>query len=274
MILMNGIPVHFTTFPNGETKVDGSQIAGLLRSVGNLRVDLTLKFEDDGDLIKLLFVKEFMDELGLSASLLITYMPYSRMDRQEGNSVFTLKSVARFINQMKFDSVTIIEPHSDVTPALVDRSRILYPTLTLLKKVLKLIEFDPNKDYIYFPDAGAAKRYGKGKELKGFKQLVGHKSRDFETGKLEKLEIVGDVDRKDYKVLIIDDLCSFGGTFSWGSEKLREKGAFEVYLLVTHCEESIYQKGLLDSGLIQKVFTTNTMLNESKHKNLEIIHHF
>ncbi|WCF11706.1 ribose-phosphate pyrophosphokinase (plasmid) [Paenibacillus thiaminolyticus] len=267
MITLNGEVLSFSTFPNGETKVDGHQILSFIRE--KEEVTLTLKYESDGDLLKLLFVKDFLDNHVNRVSLEIMYMPYSRMDRAENTTdVFTLKSVARFINQMDFTSVLIIEPHSDVTPALIDRSRVTYPTLSFLETVLDAIRFDKDRDYIYFPDAGAAKRYGKGKEIKKIMQLVGHKSRNWETGELDKLDVVGDIQKDGFKVLIIDDLCSYGGTFRWGAAKLREKGASEVYLLVTHCENSIYEKGLLHSGLITEVFTTNTIMEKSNHEKL------
>lgn len=263
MISLNGTMLNFTSFPNGETKVDGEQILRLVRPTEENKV--VFKYENDSDLLKLFFVKRFLDDCKAKATLLITYMPYSRMDRKEGDSVFTLKYIASFINDLAFESVTVIEPHSDVTPALIDRCISEFPTFKLLEKVMEFVNFDKEKDYLFFPDAGAQKRYGK---VKGVKQLVGYKERDFQTGHINQLQVVGDVAEPGFKVIIVDDLCSKGGTFMLSGSKLREVGTSEVYLLVTHCEKTIYQGGLLTTDVVDQIFTTNTILDFNDHPKL------
>ncbi|MEK0312281.1 ribose-phosphate pyrophosphokinase [Cohnella sp. 56] len=257
MIRLNGETLVFEAYPNGETRVDGEQILALTEAGAVHRIGF--KYETDADLIKLMFVKCFLDERQPGpAALDICYMPYSRMDRTEGASAFTLKYTARMINAMNFDQVTVVEPHSDVTLALLDRSRAVYPTLELLGRVTAETGFDPSADYLFFPDAGAHKRYGR---VEGFRQLVGRKERDFRTGRIQKLDIAGGVDRQGFKAVIVDDLCSYGGTFLLGAERLRELGAAHIYLLVTHCENAIHQGKLPASGLIDRVYTTDTILD-------------
>lgn len=263
MIRLNGEKLAFKTFPNGETLVNGEQILSLAKDENIL----FFKYENDGDLIKLLFVKSFLDDHRHKASLVIGYMPYSRMDRVEGDSVFTLKYASRLINGMNFETVTVIEPHSDVSLALLDRSRAKYATLELLDEALRHAGFDPERDYLFFPDAGAQKRYGK---VKGYKQLVGYKARDFRTGRIQKLDIVGDAARPGFKVMIVDDLCSYGGTFLMSAERLRELGASAVYLLVGHCENSIFQGKIPESGAIDRVYTTDTILEAEESDRIRI----
>lgn len=267
MIGLNGTTLEFATFPNGETRVNGEQILRLADSAnGANKADnarISFKYENDGDLVKLLFVKSFLDERRIPASLIVYYMPYSRMDRVEGDSVFTLKYVAGFINAMNFIEVTLVEPHSDVSLALIDRSRAKYPTIELLERVIRDTGFRPEADYLFFPDAGAQKRYAK---LKGFRQLVGFKARDFRTGRIERLDVIGGGEAgvgNGFKAIIVDDLCSYGGTFMLSAEKLRELGAAEVYLLVGHCEPSIFQGQIPHSDFINRVYTTNSLLDDS-----------
>ncbi|QGQ95640.1 ribose-phosphate pyrophosphokinase [Paenibacillus psychroresistens] len=263
MILLNGTKLVFKLFPNGETLVDGDQILALAADFNKV----AFKYENDSDLIKLMFIKNYLDDRNLKAALIIYYMPYSRMDRVEGSSVFTLKYVANFINSLSFEKVTLIEPHSDVSLALINKSTAKYPSIELLIRVIAETGFNIEQDYLFFPDAGAQKRYSK---VKGYKQLVGFKVRDFQTGEIKKLDIVGHVDHKNFKVIIVDDLCSYGGTFMMSAEKLKEAGADKVYLLVGHCEKSIYKGKILETDLIDQVFTTNTMLEESEHKKIHI----
>lgn len=257
MIKVNGQVVKFDTFPNGETKLIEDTIKVELNNT------VTFKYENDGELIRLMFVKKYLDKLtGGFSELLITYMPYSRMDRSENGSAFTLKYVSEFVNGLRFSKVTIAEPHSDVTPALVDMVESYNITSDLFQKVKGEIRFDKENDYLFFPDQGAAKRYG---TLKGYKHLSGYKNRDFQTGEIKSLEVVGEVekDNSNRKVLIWDDLSSYGGTFLYSGLKLKELGFNEIYLMVGHCENAIYDGKLLkEDSPITKIFTTDSIINE------------
>lgn len=272
MIIVNGEKLSFKKYPNRETMVDGNHLRRLAEISqmfdGTARV--ILKYESDEDLIHLMFVKSFLTGLDVEASLHIAYMPYSRMDRVEGDSAFTLRYVTDFINSLFFSKVVVVEPHSDVTMALLDRSKSIYPSLDMLNEVMREIKFDRSSDYLFFPDQGAQKRYGKKRD--DCRQLVGFKERDFSTGTISKLQLVGTVEpgirlvgaeqKPNFKAIIVDDLCSYGNTFIRSAEVLREAGATEVYLLVTHAEDSIFKGNLFTCGLIDKVFTTNTLLTE------------
>ncbi|TPG68586.1 ribose-phosphate pyrophosphokinase [Brevibacillus laterosporus] len=269
MIKLNDKAITFTNFPNGETKVDGEQIRAFMHTA-EINV-VTFKFENDSDLIKLMFVKRYLDELNTDADLVIYYMPYSRMDRSEGLSVFTLKYVSEFMNSLSFNNVTVVEPHSDVTPALLNKSYAIYPTIDMINEVINTVGFNKHKDYLFFPDAGAQKRYGR---VEGYQQLVGFKKRDFQTGQIKGLQVVGETEKVNgTKIIIVDDLCSYGGTFIMSSEKLKELGASEIFLIVGHCENSIFKGKVFESGLIDKVFTTDTILTDEmnwenqKYKN-------
>ncbi|CAH1210725.1 Putative ribose-phosphate pyrophosphokinase [Paenibacillus plantiphilus] len=272
MIWLNETKLENKLFPNGETLVNGEQ---MLQAAVDGPNTVAFKYRHDGDLIGLMFVKRFLDDHGFRARLVIYYMPYSRMDRVEGSSVFTLKYVADFINTLQFDTVTVIEPHSDVTLALLNKSRAVYPSVELLERVAAEVNFNLEEDYLFFPDAGAQKRYSK---VKGYKGLVGFKVRDFQTGQIMQLDIVGKVDdsKKGFKAIIVDDLCSYGGTFLMSAEKLKEIGAAQIYLLVGHCENSIYEGKLLNADFIDRVFTTDSILEqpepgtESEHDVIKV----
>jgi ribose-phosphate pyrophosphokinase len=179
------------------------------------------------------------------------------MDRSEDGSPFTLKYVANFINNLKFDYVEIVEPHSDVTCALVDRSLPRYINYQLIGRVIEEVGFNPQNDYIVFPDAGAQKRY----TMRFPNVLVGNKKRDFTTGNILGLDIVGDINNVGTKAIIVDDLTSKGTTFVKTAEKLIDLGMEEIYLLVAHAENTMF-KGELFDGLIDKIFTTDSHVTE------------
>ncbi|MDQ8737589.1 ribose-phosphate pyrophosphokinase [Paenibacillus sp. LHD-38] len=263
MMKFNGVELGLKQFPNGETLINGDEILTHMADFNTI----VWKYENDGDLVKLMFVKSYLDDRRVKCTLTVYYLPYSRMDRVEGTSAFTLKYTAAFLNSLNFESITIIEPHSDVSLALIDRSIGKYPTIQLLEQVAAEVGFHAEQDYLFFPDAGAQKRYSK---IQGYKQLVGFKARDFQTGKIKSLEVVGKVERTGFKAIIVDDLCSYGGTFMLSAEKLKEIGASQIYLLVGHCENSIYKGKILESDLIDKVFTTDTILSQAGHEKIHV----
>jgi ribose-phosphate pyrophosphokinase len=259
MIRVNGKEVEFKTFPNGETKLIEESIE---RNINLLFPKVSFKYENDSDLIKLMFVKNYLDSLtsmkNVTTTLTIYYMPYSRMDRSENKSAFTLKYVANFINSLKFDKVIVVEPHSDVTNALIEKVEPVYTNYTLLPLVEEAVGFNSESDYIVFPDAGASKRY----TLKNHNILVGNKHRDFQTGRITKLEVMGQY-AGGRKAIIMDDLSSYGGTFILTAQALKDMGVKEVYLLVTHAEDSIFDGQVFKTDLIDGVFTTNTIMSKN-----------
>lgn len=279
MIRLNGIMLQFGCFPNGETRVPGKQITDAAPFWQSRPPYIHFRYETDADLLALLFTKRHLDSLDVRhVHLFIEYMPYSRMDRSEGGSVFTLRHVASFINGLHFDKVSVLEPHSDVTVALLDRAEAVPVTTTLVNGVMERPDFDPARDFIVYPDAGAQKRYARN----GRKELVCYKHRDFQTGRIERLDLVGTVDKPGFTAIIADDLCSYGGTFVMTAQRLRDAGAAKVFLCVAHCENSIFKGGLFtrdeqgnvtgSSGLIDGVFTTNSILSEPDPTGLIHVH--
>lgn len=262
MIYLNNIKVDITKFPNGESLISSENLK-FEKEINTIK----LKFENDEDIIHLVFLKGHMDELNLKCRLVIGYMPYSRMDRTEGMTVFTLKHLCRLINNLKFEEVSIYEPHSDVCVALLDRVKVINMSQNLAKAAIEKINKDDVPTYLVYPDAGAAKRYGK--QIKYDKVLTANKERDFKTGRINKLEINGTIECENFKAVIVDDLCSKGGTFILTAQKLKEMGAHEIYLVVTHCEDTIFNGDVLKSDLITKVFTTNSILSKG-HEKLEV----
>lgn len=257
MIKVNGDVVKITKFPNGESLIKSDFVA---RNGENYVV--SMKFESDEDLAHLMMIKNHMDEVNASCILQLPYVPYSRMDRTEGVNVSTLKAMCKFINGLNFKEVHVLEPHSDVCVALLDRSiQYDFTVKQLLPLAIEELGLDLNgSDYLVFPDGGAEKRYAKQVDVKNILTAIKH--RDFETGEIKSLEVFGAPTEK-FNAVIVDDLCSRGGTFMLTAEKLKELGADKIYLIVTHCENTIFGGEVLkEDSPIEIVFTTNSILNE------------
>jgi len=191
MIKINGKELFIGKFPNKEVNIEKEKIKYLVEkntvtnNIGQTTTVVTFKYENDSDLIHLMFIKAELDKLypKISKTLYIAYMPYSRMDRENDVYIFTLKYISNFINSLNFETITVEEPHSDVCLALLNNCKAVYITKDYLIEVTEFIGFDRKKDYLFFPDAGAQKRYS---DLKDFNTLVGYKERDMKTGRITK----------------------------------------------------------------------------------------
>lgn len=258
MILINGRKLQKKVFPNGEQKISEPTIE--IKEV----VDILLKWESDQDLIDLLFVKGYLDTIkGVLSRLEILYMPYSRMDRKIEGDLFTLKTICSFLNALGFDEVLIHEPHSNVTPDLLNNCTVNDLTLDLFDYFKREI-CEP--DYVLYPDAGAVERYPVDCDV-----LIGSKIRDVFTGRIEDYNInISDKDIVGKSIVILDDLSSYGGTFMKAADILKKAWAGDIYLIVAHCEKSILDGKIFSSGLFKKVLTTNSIIDIT-HSTEELI---
>lgn len=261
MIKINGNVAKFTQYPNKE--IGFTIDHDIIDQDQNC---IIFKFEDNASLIELLIVKRELSLLApVSANILIiSYMPYSRLDRTDGSVAFTLKYISDFINSLKFNAVVVLEPHSDVTCGALDNAVPALLTEHLFKYAVQedMIDFDPEFDFLCFPDAGAQKSYA---NIGEYNTCVGIKHRDFQTGWIKSLKIFvpeGDISGKN--VVIVDDLCSKGGTFIMTAKALKELGAKSITLVVAHCESTILDGDILKTDLIDFVVTSNTIVDQNK----------
>ena len=217
-------------------------------------------YENDAELFTLICLKRHLDEAGCpSPTLYLPYLPNSRMDRVKNESdVFTLKYFCEVINSLNFSKVVVRDAHSNVALALLDR---VYqePIDTYIYEVLK--DMDENT-ILFFPDEGAMKRYSNYFHIP---YAFGMKKRNWETGKIEGLEVINKEIVKDKNILIIDDICSRGGTFLYSARALKEAGAKDIYLYITHAENTMVAGEMYnDPNLIKHIYTTNSIFDKKE----------
>ena len=260
MIKLNGQIVKQNNFPDGT----------LLMKCNPDRYGvstITWQYESDSELFALYSLKKHLDYVvpGWNDYLYIPYIPHTRQDRVKTNEdIFTLKYFAEIINSLKFKKVYAIDPHSSVSEALINNIEVVSPKC-FIEQALDRI--NTNDILMFYPDEGAMKRYSGMVKLP---YTFGIKKRDWETGKILGLDVSGDVNSIAGKdILIIDDICSRGGTFYHSAKKLKELGANKIYLYITHCENTILEGELLTSGLIEKVYTTNSIFTK-EHDMIEV----
>lgn len=186
------------------------------------------------ELFILMQVGDILNRMEVEWALVITYLIGMRMDRvMSFNEAFSLKIVAKTINDMHPDAVFIVEPHSDRTLKLINNST------PLMNRFAEAAMTDPEHNYmIVFPDAGAKARYGEALENK-VPMMTCHKKRDPATGKLSGFGIDNPEVLNEYPecnaFFVIDDLCDGGGTFCGIADQLKElRPDFHRTLAITH----------------------------------------
>ena len=260
MIKLNGKVVEINKFPDGTL---------LIKEALNKQAAVVYwSFENNEELVALVYLTKHLRDIGVKAiDLFMPYIPNARQDRvKTAEDVFTLKHFAWLINSLKFDKVMVLDPHSSVSEALIDRVEILSPK-EIINDVLEMLA-EENIDLMFYPDEGAMKRYS-GMVYKPY--AFGIKEREWSTGKIKGLSVVsGDESIEGKNILIVDDICSRGGTFFHSAKKLKELGANKIFLYITHCENTILDGEVLTCGLIDKVYTTDSLFTGS-HEKIEVI---
>lgn len=248
MFKINGNPVLVERYPDETPRLN--------ISVPSDEITLEWLYEKDEEMILLFITRHLREQQSVKKlTLYMPYIPHARMDRVKNQQeVFTLKYFCDFINSLCFDKVIVRDAHSNVSPALLNNV-IAEPIDENIKELISRL-LDPQKDTVFYPDEGSCKRYS---EIINFPCAFGMKKRDWSTGKIIGLEVQGDLPAAGFNALIIDDISSYGGTFLYSARKLKELGANKVYLYITHCENSILKGELINSGLLETIYTTKSI---------------
>ena len=261
MIKLNGHVVEQNRFPDGTLALKEMDFSLLSDNFVNW---IDWMYDGDEEMFAIMSLVDLIRRNSQGRVYLkMPYLPNARMDRIKTDTEnFALKVFANWINGLGFDHIFVENVHSNVSNALVNNIVDSLPD-----DDIKTITKDYDFDVIFFPDEGACKRYkdmGVIKEL-GLPIAFGIKNRDWKTGEILGLDVVG-ADVKDKRVLIIDDICSKGFTFYYSGQKLRDLGASDVRLYVTHCEDTIKNGNLLNADVVSKVYTTDSICHIADEK--------
>lgn len=270
MIKIDGEVVNIGNFPDGSVLVK-YEPSGKQKVVNDLKI--SWYYENDSEFLTLMYLVKHLRSHGINdISLYMPYVPNARMDRVKSpEDVFTLKYFAELLNSLNLTRVEVFDPHSSVSEALINNIYIYSPEPYIKEAILRMKEkegVDIDHIFVFYPDSGAAKRYS---DMLERYYVYGVKKRDWETGKIVGLDIIDngfDLNGKD--ILIVDDICSRGGTFYHSAKKLKELGAKDIYLYVSHCENTILEGDLLKEDLIKRVYTTNTIFTKN-HEKIEVL---
>lgn len=266
MIKVNGIVIEQNHFPDHTLFIKPMAHTQLINQ-------FEWHYESDAELFTLICLRKHY--IG-AAHLILPYVPHARMDRvKNSEDVFTLKYFCEVINSLDFQKVKVLDVHSNVSLALLNNVEQLPVEPHITAALTKVYEDCGDTPVFYFPDEGAMKRYS---EHAPGPYAFGIKKRDWETGQIQGIQIQNKDAIKRQNILIIDDICSKGGTFYHSAKALREAGAANVYLYVTHLEESVLKGDLWTDihnaswmhaePLINCIYTANPLFNYEHDKSI------
>lgn len=257
MILLNQKPILCNKFPDGTfaTRINGEDV--FYDSL------IEWRYESEEEMSLLYYLVKYLKGInGLGdISLLLPYIPNARMDRVKNeDEIFTLKYFCEFINSLGFSEVIVRDPHSNVSVALLNNV-----TVETAEQYLGKVIDQINDEHLlmYYPDEGAMKRYS---ELVAMPYTFGVKRRDWRTGDILGITLINEEAVADRNILIVDDICSKGGTFYHSAKALKAAGAKDIYLYVTHCENTIFKGELINSDLIKHIYTTPSIFTLAHEK--------
>jgi ribose-phosphate pyrophosphokinase len=270
MIRINGVTICREYYPAGEQRLKYAVTANDAHTVEWL-------YESEDELFALICLCRHIGAAGGALGVLyIPYLPNARMDRvKHGDEVFTLKYFCEAINALGFEKVYVNNPHSDVCMALLDRAEDAWLTggkrlhnNDLIFDLIGRLGLSSERDILFYPDAGCAKKY---EGVIQFPYLTGHKKRNWSDGQIQSLDVTGDIPEAPFSVLIVDDICSYGGTFLHSAKKLKALGADKLWLYVTHCENSVLDGELISCGLLEKIYTTRSIFTAEAPEIIEVL---
>lgn len=258
----SGIKSHIkdSIFPGGEVYVKLQQP---VTSAELIIIKANIKSSED--VMKLLMVADAIKRQNPKAELELNmpYIPYARQDRvcTEGESL-SISVFANLINSIGFSKVRVLDPHSDVSSAIISNI-VIKDQVDIFRK----IEQNWFETYIVSPDAGAYKKTYKFAEAVGAKGVVTcNKVRDLSTGQVVGVSCNEDVTGKN--LLVLDDICDGGRTFTELSSILRAT-AGKLELAVTH---GIFSKGQkVVAEAYDHVYTTNSFHGDTMECEVENI---
>lgn len=240
-------------FSSGELKLVKSVLDGYIK---DNKVEIL--YLNEYSFFELLVILNYYKNKSVLIDLVLSYLPYQRMDHKDGDELDTVNYVASILNELKLNSLVICEPHCEIDN-FVNAKSFSY-VKTIKNEVFKDIGFDEKSDVVVLTDKGGVKRYGDIAE----NIVYFNKVRDLETGLIVKHEVVGNID-VNKNIVIVDDIISTGDTIVNVIKELTKMGANKIYVLSGHIENNKYNRRIFKYSNVIKVYSTNSL----KKKNVK-----
>jgi ribose-phosphate pyrophosphokinase len=241
--------VQRETFPDGEI---GIQIQENVRGKDIFVVQSMAKRPNRYLMELLIMVDAFKRASARSISAVMPYYAYARQDRKDKpRAPITAKLVANLLEKAGITRVLTMDLHTEQIQGFFD---IPVDHLYARPLFIKTFKNLGKKNLIVVsPDVGSNKMARNFAEDLNVDLAIVDKRR-IAANRVEANAIIGDVKGKN--VILLDDICSTGGTLKSAALACQKEGAESVYAAVSH--GLFAGNALKDSGL-EKVFVTDTI---------------
>lgn len=242
------VPITIINFPDGEphVKLNFAELKSL-PCEDCLKFMLEVPLKNSASVLIMLKIVDAIRNHYFHAKIhaMIPYIPGSRGDRvMEDGEAFSMRVYAELINSCEFDKVYCVDPHSEVTNALI-KNLVIVKNHAMVKTAMFISMME--KATLVSPDSGANKKIKDLAEYISIKRdvevLKCDKTRNVATGKITGFEVYADKLDPERNYVIVDDICDGGGTFTGLGKVMLEKGAVNLHLVVSH---GIFSKGFDD----------------------------
>jgi len=227
---VESICVEYKIFPDGEDyvrvpiNVEGRDVVVL----SDLYPD-----QDRKIFRTLLLIDALRDLHSRRIVLVCPYLAYSRQDRRfrDGEAI-SLRTLIKLFEDIGADSVLTVDVHK---PQAFTCSRARCVNVEPFARYAEYVRENIGSDVIVLsPDLGSLWRAERlAKEL-GTQYDYFEKYRDRVTGQITMRP--REVDVRDRRVLIVDDIIATGGTIREATRIVKSMGAREVHVIATHCQ--------------------------------------
>ena len=198
----------------------------------------------------------------------IPYFGYARQDRKVvPRTSISAKLVSNLITKAGADRVVTVDLHAGQIQGFFDIPvDNLFATPIFARHVRKKIR--SKKIICVAPDVGGTERARALGKLLGVSLAIVDKRRP-KPGQSKVMNVIGDV--KDQTCIIVDDIIDSGGTIVNAAKALKERGAKEVFVYITHGVLSGDAVKKIKNSVIKNLVITDTIDNGEKTKNVKNI---
>ena len=201
----------------------------------------------------------------------IPYFGYARQDRKVvPRTSISAKLVSNLITQAGADRVVTVDLHAGQIQGFFDIPvDNLFTTPLFARHIKKKIK---SKNIICVaPDVGGVERTRALGRILNVGLAIVDKRRP-KPGQSQVMNVIGDV--KGKTCIIVDDIIDSGGTIVNAAKALKQRGAKDVYVYISHGVLSGDAVKSIKNSPIKKLVITDTINNENKvrsAKNIEIL---
>jgi len=262
------VPAKISRFADGECSVE---LLENVRGEDCFIIQSTSTPVND-NLMELLVI---IDTLKRSSAKRITavmpYFGYARQDRKSASRTpISAKLVANLITKAGADRVVTVDLHAGQIQGFFDIPvDNLFATPIFARHVKKKIK---SKNLICVaPDVGGTERARALGKLLNVGLAIVDKRRP-KPGQSQVMNIIGDV--KGKTCILVDDIIDSGGTIVNAAKALKDRGAKEVYVYITHGVLSGEAVNKIKNSVIKNLVITDTIDNMNRvkgAKNIEVL---